>query len=152
MVPLAIVMNRTGNEFFSRSPLSTEENRGLCIRHLSDGFIDLKHLRGSSNDIFKLVLVQKFLSIKFIFLDKPSLLQGPPDSKFDLVQFKRFADVVVGSFTDGLDGSLNGSEGSDHDHGGVRSVLFEESKHLHPVFLPHSHIRDDNVEKIVFPL
>ena len=30
----------------------------------------------------------------FIFLDEPSLLQSSLDGKFDLIQLKRFADVV----------------------------------------------------------
>jgi hypothetical protein len=145
-------VNRASDQFFPRASLSAEKHRGLRIRHFGDGFIDLKHLGGSPDDVFELVLVQKFAPIMFVFLDEPSLFQGSLDGKFDLIQLERLADVVVGSFPDGLDGGLNRSEGGDHNHRGVRCVPFEESEHFHPVFLSHPHIGDDDVEKVIRPL
>jgi len=88
----------------------------------------------------RLVFFQKLLPIEFILLDKSSLLHGPLDSNFDFIQLKRFADVVIGSLTDGLDGSLNGSKSSDHNHRGIWSILFEKSEqHPFHLYLPSEH-------------
>jgi hypothetical protein len=145
-------MNRASNQFFACASLSAQKYRRLCIRHFGDGFIDVEHLGGSPDDMFELVLVQKFPPIMFVFLDEPPLLHGSLDGKCDLIQLKRFADVVIGSFTDGLDGGLNRSEGGDHNHRGIRSGLLEKSEYFHPVFLSHPHIGDDDVEKVIHPL
>src|SRR4030042_4448769 len=148
---MAVIVDRTGHQLFSRPSLPIEEDGRRRIRYFSDGLIHLEHLGGSSNDVFKLVLVKKFLPIKFVFLDKPSLLDSPLDGEFDFFKFKGFADVIKGSLLDRFDGRINRSKGGNHNHSGLWGAFFKGAEDLHPVLVSHPYICDDNIEKVAHP-
>ncbi len=98
-----------------------------------------------------MIFFQKFLPIILVLPKQSSLFESPPDGNLDLFEFKGFADVVEGAFADRLDRCVDRSEGGDHDDGGFRRGLFEGSKDIHPIFLPHPDIRDDDIKKIFDP-
>src|SRR4030042_6365526 len=53
----AIVMNGIGNQFFSRSALTDDEDRTIIGGDMADEFKDFYHLLASSDDILKMKFV-----------------------------------------------------------------------------------------------
>ena len=75
-----------------------------------------------------------------VFGDKAAVLKGAADAEEELVLFKRFEDVVVGTAADGFEGGRDVMDGGDHDDGNFGVVFAEPIEQLDAVHFGHDHV------------
>ncbi len=93
-------MQRTGDEFFTRSALTENQHRGIGVGYTLDNAIDGLHLRAGANHVIEAKLVLELLAQLDIFLNGMhglALEQGIADAFDEFIDLERFLDEILGA-------------------------------------------------------
>jgi len=87
-----------------------------------------------------------------VFSDEAAVLKGAADAEEELIFFKRFEDVVVGTAADGFEGGRDVMDGGDHDDRNFGVIFAEPIEQLYAVHFGHDHVAQDEIRRGLFDL
>src|SRR5580693_4248581 len=107
VAPLAVGVNRFGNELLARSALASDEDDRVGWRDPHDAPEHLAHGAGLADDILELVPIFELACEEGHFPDEAAIVEGLGNFDEKLLLGKRLLDVIEGAKAHRLDGTLD---------------------------------------------
>ena len=150
LFPLAVVMNRFGDQVLSRAALALNQNGSIGFDNSPDNLKNLKHLRMGPNDIGKRKFLRYFLpkvvKLPFHLLGLESL-PDDGDEPFQVGEDRLFKKIKSALFQ-GFYGQGHRPVGGDEDDGDLGVTFLDLEEELHAVQIRHSFVGDEEVDRI----
>ena len=113
-------MNRLCDQFLSRTTFAGNQYGGFVFRNFPDQIKDLCHGFTSGHDATKGILVLDLFHFLFkvlVFRFQTFTLFGFFEGQKDFIRFKRFRNIIVRTFLDGLKSCVNSAVSRHHNEG-----------------------------------
>ncbi len=143
--PLAVAMDRLGDQLLAGAGLSEDEDRRAGGSNLLDRAEDLLHTEAFANDVIEGAVSDPRL-IDLELPDQPAVLEGRADLDLERLQTERLGDVVERSRLHRFDSPLDRAVGG-HDEGDGPFIDHPRpADHIHAAGARHLHVGDDEIE------
>jgi hypothetical protein len=135
VAPLAVVMQRAGDQFLAGTRFARDHQRQIGLHEACQDAIDLLHRRGTADErhaVLHVVVETGRLLLRF--------RKSPPDDGDELGQVEGLGKIVVGALFGGLDGGHESVLGAHDQDRQVGPRLLDARQEVEGVLIRHDDI------------
>ncbi len=149
VAPRALGMDGPGHQFFAGAGFPGDQDGGIGLRHIDNGFKQLDHGRGLAHQVFKPGDGGDPLLQDQVFHGQVLHLHQFLDGEAEFLEVEGLEQIVVGAQLHGLHRVLNGAVGGHHDDGDIGIGFLELFEQGQAVHFRHLDVDEHDVEPVL---